>query len=488
MTILSILLAALAALASPTPFVVGPENMPDEIAPVTAPFPTIEFSRPVFPSRTITVKMNRSGLSTALIQNAIDKTAKKGGGTVIIPAGEWYSGRIILRSNVNLHLSEGCVIYSSGDIKDYLPVVLTRDEGVNIYSLGGFIYAHNEKNIALTGKGKIIGATTDCEIFERERKVTKSVETAATPIPLEQRIFDGHDGTAVYLPKTICMVKCEKVLIEGVTLERGLFWNVVTQYCNNVIIRGVTVSSHGHGRTDGIDIDSSRDVLIEYCSMDCQDDCYTMKSGRGDDGLATAVPTENVVVRNCLALRGTGGLVTGTETAGGIKNIYMRDCLFNGTDQGFRFKTRRPRGGGAESIFAENIKMNVRKEAFFIDMLGSAVNVGSLASRYPAPEVNRFTPYLHSILITDVQVDGCRDLFNVRGLPESHAQDISLENFTVKCKTIGRIQDADNFFMKDISVETDDPAIFLDSVSNPIFFRFTNSLTGKPVEVITVNQ
>lgn len=85
--------------------------------------------------------------------------------------------------------------------------------------------------------------------------------------------------------KTIAPINCKNVLIEGVTLDQGLYWNIVPQYCENVIIRGVTVTSFGHGRTDGIDVESSRNVLIEYCSLDCSDDCYTIKSGRGEDGV-----------------------------------------------------------------------------------------------------------------------------------------------------------------------------------------------------------
>ena len=115
---------------------VGPKNMPNAIEPVEAPFAMPAFQRPVFPERTVQVSMEREGMSTKNIQEAIDKTSCQGGGTVVIPAGIWQTGRITLKSNVNLHLSEGTELYFSGYITDYLPAVFTRDEGVEVYSLG----------------------------------------------------------------------------------------------------------------------------------------------------------------------------------------------------------------------------------------------------------------------------------------------------------------------------------------------------------------
>jgi hypothetical protein len=333
-----------------------------EIAPINAPFPMPQLQRPEIKGKKIQVKMNNHGLSTHAIQKAIDRLAHQGGGVVDIPAGRWQSGRIELKSGVELHLSEGCELHFSGRIEDYLPAVFTRDEGFEVVSLGAFIYANGARNIAVTGSGHIVGPSTDCEIYRVNNERAINIEKIVTPdMPLSDRIFDGkqHQGE-VFLPKSIAPINCQNVLIEGVTIDQGLYWNVVPQYCDSVIIRGVTVRSFGHGRTDGIDVESSRNVLIEYCSLDCQDDCYTMKSGRNQEGMRIGRPTENVVIRHCVALRGAGGLVCGTEVAGGVRNIYMHDCTFQGTDQAFRFKTLRPRGGGIENIFVERVRANVK--------------------------------------------------------------------------------------------------------------------------------
>ena len=202
-------------------------------APVNAPFRTISFSRPAFPERSITVSIPEEASSsdltaatTSAIQQAIDGISAQGGGTVIIPEGDWTTGRICLKSNVNLHLSKGCILNFSGRIKDYLPAVYTRDEGVNLYSLGACIYADGQTNIAVTGTGTIKGPSTDCEIYKRNSETVYKIEDLTTG-PEAERIFEGRDGEPVFLPKTISPIRSRKVFIEGVTLEDGLFWNIV---------------------------------------------------------------------------------------------------------------------------------------------------------------------------------------------------------------------------------------------------------------------
>lgn len=459
---------------------VGPQQMPVEIEPVDAPFVMPSFERPVFPERTVTVKMSRRGLSTRAIQKAIDQVNSLGGGTVIVPAGVWKSGRISLKSNVNLYLSKGSELHFSGDVKDYQPAVFTRDEGIELYSLGAFIYADGQENIALTGKGRIIGPETDCEIYVRnpDADLAKAME-----LPLEQRVYDGSDGGGVFLPKSFAPINCKDVFVEGITFDGGLYWNIVPQYCEKVVIRGCTVTSFGHGRTDGIDIDSCRDVLIEYCSLDDQDDCYTLKSGRGEDGLAVGRPTENIVIRKSLALRGAGGLVFGTEIAGGVRNVYMCDCVFDGTDRGIRLKTRRPRGGFVENVYVERIRAKVLYQAVCCEMLGSAKWVGELANRYPAREITKLTPHFSNISIHDMEVEGCRTLVDVAGLPEMPVKNFFIGNVNAGCEQIGHVRDASKFSLKDIRVHSSDSVFTIDNADYASFFGVANLDSGKSVAI-----
>lgn len=480
---------------------VGPAAMPKEIAPVTAPFAfrlaTIDRSR--FDAATLTMKLKKgvsnkyknAAKNRQTIQAAIDKLSAAGGGTVVIPDGQWETGRIELKNNVNLHLSNGAELHFSGLIRDYLPVVFTRDEGIEIYSLAACIYAHKAENIALTGKGKILGASTDCEIYQINKEKALNIEkiTNNGEKPLEERIYDGvKNNGEVFLPKTIAPIDCKNVLIEGVTLEQGLYWNVVAQYCDGVIIRGVTVNSFGHGRTDGVDIESTKNALVEYCSLDCQDDCYTMKSGRGVDGVRVNIPTDGVVVRHCLALRGAGGIVCGTEVAGNVKNIYCHDCVFDGTDQAFRIKSLRPRGGGVQNLFVERVRANVLHYAMFCNMLGSIKWGGDLAKRYPdgvnAPKIGKYTPYFHDISVHDVIVEGCQELIHYTGLPERPVKNVFFGNATVKCDKVGFVQDASGLAMKDVQITSDDNTLFIDGCQQVSIFGVNNVSKHQPLQVV----
>ncbi|MBQ9399754.1 MAG: glycoside hydrolase family 28 protein [Bacteroidales bacterium] len=478
------ILTLLSAVALLTASQVGPDVMPEQIEPVVAPFETQSFSRPVFPDRTRKVWMRRGGrMSTRRIQRVIDRVSRRGGGTVVIPAGVWYTGRICLKNDVNLHISEGAELHFSGEIKDYLPVVFTRDEGVELYSLGAYIYANGARHIALTGKGRIISPDDQCEIYRRNSDDPLG-EVLTHDLP--DRIYDGRDGGHVFIPKAFAPINCENVFVEGLTFENRLYWNIVPQYCQHVVIRGCTVSSVGHTRTDGIDIDSCKDVLVEYCSLDDEDDCFTFKSGRGEDGRKVNRSTERVVIRRCLALRGGGGIVFGTEIAGGVRDVYLHDCVFRGTDHAVRFKTRRPRGGFVENVTVERVTANVKHQALWAEMLGSERWVGELAHRYPAREITPLTPWFRNFTIRDMEITGCETLVDMAGLPEMPLRNVSISNITAKCGQVGSFADAENISMKNVNVETDDLTLTLDNVRDASFADIQNVSLGKAVKIVTL--
>ena len=459
----------------------GPQYMPAEMEPIVAPFDVSGIHKPEFAHRTATVKMAKKGLSTRAIQTAIDKMSRKGGGVVVIPDGQWTSGRIVLKSGVCLHLSDGVVLTFSGDVKDYQPAVLTRNEGYDVMSLGAMIYANGAENIGITGRGHIVGPTTDCEMYRENRKYLVVEQCVDITKPISERICDGQEGRPVLLPMMIAPVNCKNILIEGITIDQGLFWNIVPQYCDNVIVRGVTVNSTGHGRTDGIDIESTANALIEYCSLDCGDDCYTIKSGRGEDGVKIGKPSVNVVIRNSIALHGGGGLVLGSETAANMYNIYMHDCLFDGTQQAFRFKSRRPRGGGGHDVWVERVFAgNITYNAFSVDMLGSKKWVGDLANRYPAREINELTPEFKNIHIKDITIDGCARFIDVKALPERPLTNVLIENADVRCKDFLRMQDACGFVLRNLAVHTSQPTANVDGSKDVVLYDV--SFDGKKLK------
>ncbi|MBR5850144.1 MAG: glycoside hydrolase family 28 protein [Alistipes sp.] len=464
--LLGLLVGSFATIAAehriPTRNEVGRDAMPAEIAPIEAPFYMPQLQKPHFPDYTVRIKPPTSRkMATQRIQEAIDKTSERGGGKVVMAAGVWYSGRITLKSNVELHTEEGCVVRFSGEIEDYLPAVFTTNEGVEVTSLGACIYAHHAENIALTGKGVFIGPTSGSI---KERQVKFAVEEIDIHTPVEERIYDGRDGGQVFLPTFFGPIECRNVYLEGVRFERGFFWNIAPVYCEDMIIRGVHVSSVGIPRGDGVDITCCKNVLIEYSTMDCGDDNFAMKGGRNEYGYERNRASENIVMRHCLTLGGHGGITIGSETAGWIRNLYTHDCVFDGTQIGIRFKTRRPRSGGGENLYYERIRMRTTKEAICWDMLGNPAWTGELAARLPERKWTTLTPAFRGISIRDIIVEDCREFIKMTAIPESPVRFLSIENATVgstqseadakdpRRQTLMQLHDVDGMTLRNLTV------------------------------------
>jgi hypothetical protein len=439
----------------------GKERLNDVIVHNDSPFLFEWPSKPSFPANEVAINTSGILLSkpiTDLIQQAIDQVHEQGGGRVIIPAGEWLSGRIILKSNVNLHFEDGATLCFSGEIEDYQPAVFTRIEGVEVMSFGACIYAHNAENIAITGKGTLIGPADGPVRTQYNNKIVIDLQIDPQT-PVADRIYDGINSEFIFLPMFISPIECKNVYIEGLTLQNSAFWNIVPIYCDGVVIRGVDIHSIGIPRGDGIDIESSRNVLIEYCTFNNGDDCIALKAGRGPDGLRVNRPTENVVIRYCHAQRGIAGVAFGSETAGTIRNVWVHDFLMGEVGLGISFKTRRPRGGGAENLFFERIAMRPKNTAIKWDMLGGKGAVGDLANRLPLRETNELTPFYRNISMKDIWIEGQSHFLKIEGLPEMPVENISFQHMTVKSSKLMQLADARNVTFTDISFETDEPLI-----------------------------
>ena len=298
---------------------------------------------------------------------AIEACHKAGGGKVVVPPGTFLTGAIHLKSNVNLHLAKGATIKFSTDPKKFLPVVFSRDMA-EMMNYSPFVYAFEQENIAITGEGTLDGQASKAVWWEWKNTggpdAAKLTEMGDKEIPVSQRVFgEGH----FIRPNFIEPVRCRNVLIEGVHVVDSPMWELHPLYCTNVTIRGVTIVSHGPNN-DGCDPDSSADVLIENCTFDTGDDCIAVKAGRDHDGRRVNIPCQNVVIRNCTFKDGHGGVTLGSETAGGIRNVFAENCHFDSPnlDMAIRFKTNPARGGFIENVYIRNC--DVRTAKFGIHM------------------------------------------------------------------------------------------------------------------------
>lgn len=237
-------------------------------------------------------------LYTEMINTLIDRCSREGGGRVIIPAGTWLTGPITLKSNVNLHLEEGATLLFTSDLKEY-PIVRTRWEGVDCYNYQPMIYAYEQTNIGITGKGTIDGGASRENWWAmcgaprfgyKEGIISQRIgrpillEWNEKEVPVEKRVLGDGYGMRVQL---VNPMMCTNVLIEGVTLLRSPFWVIHPVLCENLTVRGVHVQNDGPNG-DGCDPESCKNVLIEGCFFDTGDDCIAIKSGRNRDGIVAA--------------------------------------------------------------------------------------------------------------------------------------------------------------------------------------------------------
>ena len=399
---------------------------------------------PVFPQRDFDVTIfGAAGDGKADCTNAfrrsIEACNKAGGGRVIVPAGDFSSGAIHLKSNVNLHVTKGATIKFERDPKKYLPLVFTRWEGMELMNYSPFIYAFEQKNIALTGEG-IIDGNADCDHWwpwkgrtgcgwkkgdpEQSKARARLYDYVASATPVNQRIF----GDGSYLrPQFIQPYRCQNVLIEGVTLRHSPMWQIHPVLCTNVTIRGVHVQREANAtdqtgpNTDGCDPESCTDVLIEDCYFATGDDCIAIKAGRNDDGRRVAVPSQNIIIRGCHMEDGHGGITVGSEISGGVRNVFAMNCKLNSPrlDHGLRFKNNAMRGGVLENLFFRDITIGeVAHAAITVDF------------NYEEGANGKYTPVLRNLQVQNLKSGKSHYPMDLQGFPNAPITDVHLENCT----------------------------------------------------------
>jgi hypothetical protein len=380
---------------------------------------------PTFPDREFAVtRFGALGDGTAdatrAFGAAIGACHDAGGGRVTVPAGRFRCGPIHLKSNVELHLAAGAEIVFSDRFEDYLPAVFVRVGGIELYNYSPLIYARDCENIAITGPGRLNGNARAWWNW-KGRETREFFDMAARGVPVNRRVF-GTPAAAIR-PSFVSFVNCTNVLLEGFTIGSGPNWTIHPVYCLNTTIRGVRVDTEGPNN-DGIDPDSCRDLLIEDCTFSTGDDCIVLKSGYNEDGWRVGRPTENVIVRRCASARGHGGLVVGSEMSGDVRNVFLEDCDFEGTDRAIRIKSRRGRGGLVENLFARNLRVkNLRREVVILNM-----DYGS--DRKQA--ANEKPPVFRNMEIENVTGGGAPTAILIQGLEDSPVENIRFKDLDLR--------------------------------------------------------
>ena len=458
-------------------------------------------------------------LNTKSINEAIDACNKKGGGVVVVPPGLWITGPIVLKSNVNLCIQRSAVLQFTDDLTQY-KIIASNWEGVPAVRNQSPLSADNATNIAVTGAG-IIDGNGDVWRAVKKDKLTESQwnrlvksggivgEDNRTWYPsASSQAGSKMDKPGVLLngktiadfteikdflrPNLLVFTKCNKVLLEGVTFQNSAAWCLHPLMSSNITIKNITVKNPWYAQNgDGIDIESCSNVLLENSSFDVGDDGICIKSGRDAEGRKRAMPTQDVIIRNCVVYHAHGGFVIGSEMSGGAKNIFVDNCTFIGTDIGLRFKTTRGRGGIVENIYIKNITMkDIPGEAILFDMYYMAKDpIALLGEKREAPKVEvkpvtEETPRFRNFFIKNVVCNGAAKAIFIRGLPEMNIHDIQMKNISIVSKKGIEITEAQNIDLSDVKIiaENTDPLISIYNGSNISFNEF--STLAKPTKYI----
>lgn len=381
------------------------------------------------------------------IQQAVEQCGENGGGTVLIPDGEWHTGPIHLRSNVHIRLEENAVLYFSQKFSDYLPVVFTRWEGMECYNYSPLVYANGCENISIAGKGKLIGGG---EAWWHWKNLQQSAAeelcyAQSNGIPVERRVYGTEE--AALRPSFIQPINCKEVTFSDFTIIDGPQWTIHPVYCENVTVKNVTVSTKGPN-TDGLNPDSCKKVLIEGCTFQTGDDCIAINSGMNEDGWRVNRPSEDIEIRNCTMNGGHGGIVIGSAMSGGVRHVYAHDCNIRGTMQGIRLKSMRGRGGFVDGAVFDRIEINdVSEQAVQINMFYEFSTV--------LPKSDKPSDF-KGIEIKNVHGGSMGVGIQIRGLPEHRLKNIVLENISLKAENAFVCENVERISLKNVEVGKED--------------------------------
>ncbi len=380
------------------------------------------------------------------IQQAIDKCAADGGGTVYIPKGEWHSGSIHLKSHVHIQLDKEAVISFSDVPEEYLPVVFTRWEGVECYNYSSLIYARDCEDIGITGEGRLLGNGQAWWAWKKlqQEAANELCYAQSNGNSVEKRVYGTRE--AALRPSFIQLIGCENVVLSDFTIEDGPQWTIHPVYCEHVTVRDVKVITHGPN-TDGLNPDSCTDVLIEGCSFETGDDCIAINAGMNEDGWRVGKPCRDIVIRKCMMSGGHGAVVIGSAISGGVENVKVTDCTVKNTMQGIRIKTMRGRGGYVRNALFRNIEIN--------DVSNQAVQINSFYEFSTVKPLTDTPSELSDIIIEDVHGGGADTAIEIKGLPEKPLQKISLKNINLTADKAMTVLDVDNICIENVKVNFD---------------------------------
>ncbi|MFV0566753.1 MAG: glycoside hydrolase family 28 protein [Flavobacteriaceae bacterium] len=420
-------------------------------------------------------------LNTTAIQKAIDACAKNSGGTVTFKPGDYLTGSVFIKENMKFEIPKGVTLKGSKNINDYT-IIDTRVAGIEMEWPAALINVLNQKNAIVTGQGLIDGqGKVFWDYYWDLRKNDYE--------PRGLRWIVDYDAKR---PRTILVSNSKDILISNLNIQNAGFWTVQVLYSEQITVDGLIIKNNidGHGpSTDGIDIDSSKWILVQNCDIDCNDDNFCLKAGRDWDGQRVNKPTEYVVIKDCIARKGAGLFTLGSETAGSIRHVYVSNIKGLGTKNGLNMKSATNRGGTVEDIHLDNIKMDSVRTFMQVGMnWNPAYSYSKLPEGFDKDSIpehwkkmltqvdppSKGIPTFKNITISNIDVKSAEIAINVNGLENSIIDNVTLNNVSIEAKTAGQISYSANWTLNNVHIiATDSSKVAL---KNTVGVTFTDAV------------
>lgn len=362
-------------------------------------------------------------VNTAAIQKALNACSAAGGGEVLVPAGNFVTGSILIGPRTILKLDKDAILTGSANPADY-PVIDVRWEGEWRPGHRSLIAMNHVDHCGVVGGGTIVGP----------------------PIALAGLRPNARNGNARG-PSILEPIECRDLRLEGFTIRYQRMWNVHLTYCDGVVVRNLTIRSN-QTNGDGIDVDSCRNVLIEGCDIETGDDAICLKSGRGMEAVRIARPTEEVIIRNCtLSCPSFACIGIGTEMSGGVRNVRIENCKFVRAVNAIFIKSRDGRGGFIENITADGWDVSAQiQHVIHFDLRNKGITATETVD---GPDG---IPDVKNLTFTNIKTEARRLLWVTSIAPEKPVQNLSISNVTGICPEPINISNINNLSLKNIDV------------------------------------
>lgn len=419
-----------------------------------APFDMPEVAQVQIPDYTVQItdfgaKGDGGSLCTEAFASAMKALQAQGGGHLNVPSGIWLTGPIQFVSNVDLHVEQGALVLFTTDYDAY-PEVTTIYEGNTSTRKMSPLWAYEVENIAITGPGTFDGQGEAWRPSKKGKFTTAQWQELTSGSGVEQKSVwypnakeDDLKGTeekpdmrrVLNRPTLLEFTRCNRVLLQDATFSNSPAWNVHPLMCDDIILNHVNIRNPWYAQNgDGMDLESCNRALILNSTFDVGDDAICIKSGKDAEGRSWKRPCQNVIIEGCTVLHGHGGFTIGSEMSSGARNIYVHNCLFNGTDTGLRLKSTRGRGGVIEQIYIDQVNMcHIAGDAFTFDLYYANKPVAGKADKDSSssdavPAVTDETPCFKDLYISNVICQGAKRAIWFNGLPEMPLDNLQMRN------------------------------------------------------------